>query len=155
MKRSGSAAVIVLVVIVALLLIGGVCYYFYHGSYPSPSQQISITSVNPSSGPIGTQITITGTGLSHVPLAYPGGGKYGEGIWLTNDKVWSYLAGPLDTKIVDDNTVVAKIGSEACPAPQSACSSNFSSELAPGTYSLYVATAEGSIVSNKIVFTVR
>jgi peptidoglycan hydrolase-like protein with peptidoglycan-binding domain len=134
-----------------------------HGVVPPPivppvttqsSTPISISNVTPSSGPVGTQITITGSGFSQIPLADPGSGGYGEGIWLANGSVWSYLAGPLQTKILNDNTIVATVGSVACPGEQSACSSNFSSPLVPGNYSLYADLSNGTIISNKVSFIV-
>jgi hypothetical protein len=118
------------------------------------NENISITSVIPSSGPVGSKITITGSGFSRVQLAYPASSNYGEGIWLTNGSAWSYLGGPATASISGDSTIITTVNGGTCPREQSACSSNFSSSLAPGNYSLYIDAANGSIVSNKIPFTV-
>jgi hypothetical protein len=115
----------------------------------------TISTVTPSSGPAGTQITITGTGFLALKLYDPGSNpdQSTDGIFLTNGTVWSDQASPTTTNIQSDNTITATLNTGACQGPTDICSSNFSSVLMPGNYLLYVVTANGT--SNKINFTVK
>jgi hypothetical protein len=113
-----------------------------------------ITSVTPNNGPVGTAITISGSGFSALKLYDPGSNPSPntDGVFLTNGSVWSDQVSPTTTNIQSDNTITTTLNTGACQGPTDICSSNFSSILTPGSYSLYVVTVNGT--SNEVNFTV-
>src|SRR5215469_5615726 len=85
---------------------------------PSSPQKISITDVSPRSGLPGTQITISGRGFSKLTLTYPSRSTSSTGIWLTDGRLWAYLASPDTAQITNDDTIVTTLVRTACPVEE-------------------------------------
>lgn len=118
----------------------------------------TISSIFPSSGQTGTQINIIGRGFRNLS-GLPAGEAYG--VWISNDSSSAQLLNSssfIDTfkggqiYVVNDSLIIVTIPSSGCSGTESpSCSSNFSTTLLPGTYSIYIRNTNG--VSNKVPFT--
>ncbi len=118
------------------------------------TSSVTISSLSPASGPTGTQVTITGSGFSSLS-GLTGGEQYG--VWLSGSTS-AQLLGPNyfnngTLQVTNDSSMTVTIPTGGCPGVQSSsCSSNFETNILPGTYSIYVLNANGA--SNSVSFTV-
>ena len=135
------------------------------GTTTTTSTTPVISSLSTTSGPIGTQITITGSGFSSLS-GLAAGNLYG--VWLSGGNYTSEntgVSGLSSSSIIgpaisngllqatNDNSITVAIPSMVCPGAETpSCSSNFQTNILPGNYVIYVKNANGS--SNKIPFTV-
>lgn len=128
-------------------------------SLPYISGTPAISGLFPSSGPAGTQVIITSNYKNSADLSSLSGLPAGEsyGVWISNG---SYSAQLLDSsyisngkfQVTNNNSITVTIPGSGCPGAESpSCSSNFSTTLPVGTYSIYIRNANG--VSNKVNFT--
>jgi hypothetical protein len=112
-----------------------------------------ISAVSPSSGPAGTQINITGSGFSSLS-GLTAGTQYG--VWISNGQysaqmLWSTSNGNLTVN--NDSSLTVTIPSNVCPGAETPfCSTNFSTAIVPGSYSIYVRNSNA--ISNKVNFSV-
>jgi hypothetical protein len=115
------------------------------------NSNISLQSVSPSAATVGAMITVKGSGFNSLASLPPGGNGH-DGIWFT---MGSYSVNLFQSQfhLVDNNTFTAVVPGYGCPGKETdSCSSNFSTPLPEGYYSIYVVTNGGTQVSNSVVF---
>lgn len=129
-----------------------------NGINPPPNLTPFISSLTPSSGPVGTQVTITGTGF--LPTSgNMGSGTGGNTIQTTYQGMPVWLANNLNSsdgkaltfQIPDNLIQPCPAGLTAGPPPWPACDPGVF-PFAPGVYSIFVSNANGT--SNPQTFTV-
>lgn len=122
------------------LLVGAALYFNSSAPRVEPGSAPVLISLSPSSGPVGTNITIAGTGLT------PTGNRinFGSGAVIPHDGFSS----------LDGRTLTFKVPSDIapyCPNPSLACPM-IQQLITPGAYPVSVANASGQ--SNSMTFTV-
>lgn len=162
MNQKGFANIALVIVIAVLVSIGG--YYFFKkpanvGMSPTPTVtptatktatpkptaqliKLTITSLQPTSGPVGARVTITGSGFT------PTGNKVKFGNLGSQDNPSYSLSSPDGKTLVftvpSSNYLSCWYSTPACKAP--------AYSTPPGAYGVSVINANGA--SNEILFTV-
>ncbi len=103
---------------------------------PIPSK-VSIASLSPSSGPVGTTVTISGFGFTTTGNTV----KFGKG----------YI-GPLNSSEGATLQFMVPSGHGLCPPGEETCGVGMYPPVTPGTYAVFVTNASGT--SNSLTFTV-
>jgi len=115
---------------------------------PTPVSGVSINSIQPSSGPIGTTLTITGSGFKQGSAFI---GDSNDTVWITNGSVKGVLG---SYQAQSDTSITARISGAVCEVNNAysglPCSSLMT--LNPGSYWIYVANGNGT--SNSEPFTI-
>ena len=126
-------------------------------SVDGDTSTVSITSLNPESGPVGTPVTLTGTGFS-TDLAYPSCPPTPNTpcprIGVAGNNTVRFGPATLSNVISrDGKTLTFQVPGEYMPpCPVGMACARVISSVRPGTYDVFVSNANG--VSNSVSFTV-
>ena len=115
----------------------------------SKPSKLSIDSISPLSGPIGTQLTLTGVGLE--PIGQPSQAAIRFSAVGSHD---SMLQGFYTSSLVDDTKLLLVVPSSAvlpiCPGGPFACDPLSVPQITPQDYRIWVINSNG--MSNSILF---
>ena len=117
---------------------------------PNPTNTVSIFSINPGSGPVGTTVTLSGSNFTSYNTVFFGSGSIGPvaATYPTCSSIGSYCS-------TGQGQITFTVPSSVIPycAPNSYyCPLTPRPMITPGTYPIYIANANGT--SNSVNFTV-
>ena len=125
--------------------------YLTNNTTPKKSPAV-ISSLSKVSGPSGAVISVAGTGFDFLFNKVVTDNQDSSGVWISNGS-YSTKLNPQTTAANQYSPFSVTIPTSVCPGTESViCSSNFSTGITPGVYSIYVKNATG--VSNVMKFTV-
>ncbi len=146
--------------LVSLLVLGGLVGGYVYGPQAVEadvvSNDITLSSVSPSSGPIGTTITLMGTGFTHLNMSQNPPQAAGNGAWFTNGTYSANLYN-WGFKVLSDTTATAVVPSSLCFGTESLCNTEHYNIAPSGENSIYLKSNYGNvgvITTSSVKFTV-